>query len=112
MKRKANMGFIILASLLLVGCGAVESADVKGESDNEKITLDWYINYSWYVTCWGENLVSKTITDETGVNVNFITPVGNEEEKLNAMIASNSLPDMNAHVYNNQIKWCKRRNYV
>ena len=60
----------------------------------EDITLDWYINYSWFATPWGENLVSKTITEETGVNVNFITPMGNEEEKLNALIASDKLPDL------------------
>lgn len=61
---------------------------------DEEITLDWYVNYSWFATPWGENLVSKTITEETGVNVNFITPLGNETEKLNALIASDSLPDI------------------
>lgn len=61
---------------------------------DEDITLDWYVNYSWYATPWGENLVSKTITEETGVNINFITPIGNETEKLNALIASDTLPDL------------------
>lgn len=61
---------------------------------DEEITLDWYVNYSWFATPWGENLVSKTITEETGVNINFITPIGNETEKLNALIASDSLPDI------------------
>lgn len=61
---------------------------------DEQITLDWYVNYSWYATPWGENLVSKTITEETGVDINFITPIGNETEKLNALIASDSLPDL------------------
>lgn len=42
----------------------------------------------------GKNLVSQKITDETGVSVNFITPLGNEDEKLNALIASDSLPDL------------------
>lgn len=60
----------------------------------EEITLDWYVNYSWFATPWGENLVSKTITEETGVNINFITPIGNEVEKLNSLIASDSLPDL------------------
>ena len=61
---------------------------------DEPITLDWYINYSWFATPWGENLVSQTITEETGVSVNFITPMGNEEEKLNSLIASDKLPDI------------------
>lgn len=58
------------------------------------ITLDWYIDYSWFVGGWGENLVSKTITEETGVSVNFVTPKGNEGEMLNSMISSDSLPDL------------------
>jgi len=61
---------------------------------SEPITLDWYINYSWYATPWGENLVSRSIMEETGVNINFMTPIGNETEKLNALISSDTLPDL------------------
>lgn len=83
-----------------------ESAEGKAEARNgekqpgwqryadDPVTLDWYINYSWFALPWGENLVSRTITEETGVSVNFITPIGNETEKLNALIASDSLPDI------------------
>ncbi len=39
-------------------------------------------------------MVSEKITEETGVTVHFITPMGNETEKLNALIASDSLPDL------------------
>lgn len=60
----------------------------------EPVTLDWYINFSWYTTPWGGNLVSDKITQETGVDINFITPAGNETEKLNSLIASNTLPDV------------------
>lgn len=62
--------------------------------NTEPITLDWYINYSWFVTTWGENLVSQKITEETGVSVNFITPKGSEEEKLNSLISTNTIPDI------------------
>lgn len=71
-----------------------ENAPAWQRYASETVTLDWYINYSWFATPWGENLVSQTITEETGVSVNFITPMGNEEEKLNALIASNKLPDI------------------
>lgn len=71
-----------------------ENAPAWQRYAGEEITLDWYINYSWFATPWGENLVSETITEETGVSVNFITPMGNEEEKLNALIASDKLPDI------------------
>ncbi|BCN32194.1 type 2 periplasmic-binding domain-containing protein [Anaeromicropila herbilytica] len=60
----------------------------------EKVDLTWYINFSWFTTPWGENLVSKTITEETGCNIKFIVPAGNEAEKLNSLIASDTLPDL------------------
>lgn len=60
----------------------------------EPVTLDWYVNFSWFTTPWGGNIVSDTITQETGVNINFITPAGNENEKLNSLIASDTLPDV------------------
>lgn len=61
---------------------------------DDKVTLTWYINFSWFTTPWGENLISKTITEETGVNIEFVVPAGNEAEKLNSLIASDSLPDL------------------
>lgn len=74
--------------------GAAEDGAAWQKYADEEITLDWYINYSWFATPWGENAVSQKITEETGVNINFITPIGNETEKLNALIASDSLPDL------------------
>lgn len=76
--------------------GTEVSADAPAwqRLSKEPITLDWYINYSWFATPWGENLVSQVITEETGVSVNFITPMGNEQEKLNALISSDKLPDI------------------
>lgn len=61
---------------------------------DDKVTLTWYINFSWFTTPWGENLISKTITEETGVNIEFIVPAGSEAEKLNSLIASDTLPDL------------------
>lgn len=105
----------VLVAVLAVGLGAggrySDSASVSaGEDDGsteqeqmlpgwqkdagDPVTLDWYVNYSWFVSGWGSNLVSQTITEETGVNINFITPMGNEEEKLNTLIASDTLPDL------------------
>lgn len=61
---------------------------------DDKVTFDWYINYSWFATPWGENVVSKAITEETGVDINFVVPMGNETEKFNTLISSDSLPDL------------------
>ena len=108
MKEKKMLGGLCLLGIMaLSACGSVEPTVREETEENseepklawerlaeEPITLDWYINYSWYSTPWGDNLVSKTITEETGVNINFITPIGNETEKLNALIASDTLPDL------------------
>lgn len=70
------------------------SADEPGwKTDTTPITFDWYVNFSWYASKWGEDAVSKYVTDKTGVSVNFISPAGNEAEKMNTMIASGKLPD-------------------
>lgn len=61
--------------------------------DTSPITFDWYINFAWFPHKWGDDLTSQYVTKKTGVSVNFIVPAGNEAEKMNAMIASGSLPD-------------------
>lgn len=99
---------VITAVLLLLACGCGSS--VQGEEaepgseessrkDREKdaeepVTLDWYVNYSWFTTPFGGNAVSKKITEDTGVTINFIAPKGNENEKFNALISSDTLPDI------------------
>ncbi len=94
---KGKLAFLLCLTMtigVLVGCEASSEPKETAQDNQEPITLDWYVNYSWFVTGWGDNLVSKTITEETGVSVNFITPMGNENNKLNTLIDSNSLPDI------------------
>lgn len=115
-KRGVAAGCAGIMLFQMTACGTPEAVNIEPNTDidtgteqiltqdgespawqrlaDEEITLDWYVNYSWFATPWGENLVSQTITEETGVSVNFITPIGNETEKLNALIASDSLPDI------------------
>lgn len=64
--------------------------------DTTPVTLDWFIDQSWFTTTWdAENtLVFKTITEKTGVKVNWSVPPGDANEKLNVMLASDDLPDM------------------
>ena len=66
----------------------------KYAAEQNPVTLNWYINYSWFTMDWGKNMVSKQITKDTGVNINFVTPAGNQEETINALVASDSLPDI------------------
>lgn len=76
------------------GIPAEEKAPAWQNLAGEPVSFNWYINYSWYTTGWGENIVSRKITEETGVDIRFITPSGNESEKLNALISADSLPDL------------------
>lgn len=99
--------FLTMLILTVPGCACADS-EGNYESENQEnevlpgwqlhaedeVTLDWYVNFTWYTTPWGENIVSQKITEETGVNINFITPMGSETEKFNALIASDSLPDI------------------
>ncbi len=61
--------------------------------DTSPITLDWYVNETWFQNPDG-NLADQLITEQTGVKVNFIVPVGEAAQMLNTMLASDSLPDM------------------
>lgn len=105
---KKKIWVMLLATLTLVGISGCGNENKENQNDNtqevntvskqddnagENTTLDWYINYSWFVTR-GENVVSKELAKQTGVDINFVTPIGNEDEKLNALISSNALPDI------------------
>lgn len=70
------------------------SADEPGwKADTSPITFDWYLNFAWFPNKWGVDPTSQYVTKKTGVNINFIVPAGNENEKLNTLIASGKLPD-------------------
>ncbi|MDE7331740.1 MAG: extracellular solute-binding protein [Lachnospiraceae bacterium] len=85
----------LLGVLFLTACSRSEgAAGDMAAGDEETVTLDWYINFTWYSTPWGGNVVSDAITQKTGVSVNFLSPVGNPEEKFNALLSSDSLPDI------------------
>lgn len=63
------------------------------KQDTSPITFDWYMNFSWFNKKWGGDATAEYITKKTGVKLNFIVPAGNENEKLNTLMASGSLPD-------------------
>lgn len=104
LRELAALGCCCGAVLSLTACGGgrglqssiEETKEAQGweryaDSSQE---LEWYVNFSWFKTGWGENLVSQRITEETGVSIQFLTPAGNETEKINSMIAADTLPDL------------------
>ncbi|MDR1971292.1 MAG: extracellular solute-binding protein [Treponema sp.] len=108
MKRVVLLSFILCCAASLGFAGgrsaassspsetAVGTADQPGWKLNasKPVQFDWYLNFSWFPRQWGQSAVSKYITQQTGVNIRFIVPAGNEAERLNAMIAGDSLPDL------------------
>ena len=72
---------------------APESAGPAWMKDTSPLKLDWYVNETWY-SCPEGNLAHELIKEKTGIDINFIVPVGDAKQKLNTMIASNSLPDI------------------
>ncbi|MDX8362369.1 MULTISPECIES: extracellular solute-binding protein [Bacillaceae] len=103
---------LVLALFLsiIAGCGSKETNETASQKDEgEKTTrtadepawqadtspieFDWYVNFSWFAHKWGEDAISKYVTDKTGVSINFLAPAGNEIEKMNTMIASGKIPD-------------------
>ncbi|MGD6793046.1 extracellular solute-binding protein [Metabacillus indicus] len=109
MKKFKSLSIFLIAVLLLSMLAACNNETASsGEKENKKpvsadepawkadtspITFDWYVNFSWFASKWGEDAVSKYVTDKTGVSINYISPAGNEAEKMNTMIASGKLPD-------------------
>lgn len=88
--KKRGIFLPLLAMTVCVSCGG----RLKKPVSEAVVTLDWYVNFSWYTGGWGTDSVSGKITEDTGTAVNFITPSGNEAEKLGSLITSGSLPDL------------------
>lgn len=94
MKNKIWGVLFLVGSILIILLLLFIKKDSKKEIVEDKVTLKWYINYSWFDTEWGKNIVSKKISEKIGVNVEFVVPKGDESEKLNSMINSDTLPDL------------------
>ncbi len=92
---------LLLAASSLAGCQADEGTSPastggnasSGDISTEPVTLEWYVNESWF-TYGEDDLVMNTIKEELGITIDFIVPVGDPNEKLNALIATNTLPDL------------------
>lgn len=106
-RRMIAVGMCLLMFGSMLGCAGTNENKVTEQTQSSEtigwkryaaeqnpVTLNWYINYSWFTMDWGKNMVSKQITKDTGVNINFVTPAGNQEETINALVASDSLPDI------------------
>lgn len=75
---------LLLAVLMLASCvtALADETPVKELSVFFKTELNW------------DTPVGKAITEATGVKLNFVSVAGDATEKLNTMLASNTLPDI------------------
>ena len=69
---------------------------------DDQHTIQWYINFSWFTNPTG-TAVHRRIQEDTGINIDFMVPVGNEIEQLYTMIATNTLPDIITLAWNEPI---------
>jgi putative aldouronate transport system substrate-binding protein len=60
----------------------------------EEIDLSWYVYPAWFRIPDTKNEVYQKILADTGVNMELIVPAGDENEKINTLIASDALPDI------------------
>lgn len=79
-----KLAALLLAMLMLVSCvpALAEGEEVTELSVFFKTELNW------------DTPVGKVITEKTGVKLNFVSVAGDATEKLNTMLASNTLPDI------------------
>jgi putative aldouronate transport system substrate-binding protein len=75
-----------------VSASAQPSEDVK----LDPVKIDWFVNLSWwkYTGDWGNDKFSQYVKDTFGLDINFITPATDDGQKLAAMIAADSIPDI------------------
>ena len=85
---------LIVGSFVLAGCSKKEAADTAAKQEFSDEPLDWFIGFSWYTGNWGQDLVTQTVTELTGIEAEFIIPAGNAMEKLNTMVVADDLPDL------------------
>lgn len=86
--------YILLMSIILSTTSCVPRQTLLSKKVQEPVDLNWYVNYSWFTTKWGSDRVSQSITEKTGVTIDFMTPIGKESNKLGTLISSNNLPDL------------------
>ena len=64
------------------------------KNDTSPVDLEWFVGASWYGYTWGESVVSKNITEKTGVNVTITTPTDDVSTELSLYMVSGDLPDI------------------
>lgn len=74
------------------------SSSEETDAAPKPVTLTLMKMYSWYSNPdgwkWGDDPVTKKITEETGVTIDIISPAGDGNEKATMMLMSGDYPDI------------------
>lgn len=109
----STMTALLAGAMILAGCAGGTGGKTASEAPKEPektetpkteskyvvgqnpLDFTFYGHYDWYtMPQWGDDDASKWIKENMKVNVTPIQSGGNAAQKLNTMIASNSLPDV------------------
>lgn len=89
---------LILIIIMLTSCSmknnSANNSILPNNDTTDEITLTWYINFSWFSKSFGEDAVSQYIKDKTGVNIEYVIPIGSEKDYMQSMLLSGILPDI------------------
>lgn len=101
---KKIISIFMVCVVFLTGCTSNSSSDLpesRYEVDSSRpmytdnietnAKLTWFIGLGWYDGSWGRDIVTQTITEQTGMEVEFI--IG-DIDQLNNLIASGDTPDL------------------
>lgn len=105
MKIRRLFSIIVMATalcLLMTSCAnatSTTSTTNEGTTTEPKpVTLTLMKMYDWYSNpegwSWGQDPVTKRLTEVTGVTLDITSPAGNGDEKALAMLASSDYPDI------------------
>ncbi len=75
---------------------AASASEPGWKSNTSPATLSWYVGVPGYSKKWDaqNNYVDKLITEETGINVDFVLAGNDVNSEFNVMMATGNLPDV------------------
>lgn len=105
---KKSLGILLAISMLVLLCACGSTSDTQGNetteqikeettesggsSSAEQVTLDLFVNHTWWPLQSWSGAVPEYITKQTGVDINVT--VAADSQQLPLMISSGELPDL------------------
>lgn len=88
-KRWLSLSLCVVMLASLISC----EEEVELPSP-EPVTLQWYMNFSWFDKSWGTDAVSAYISEKTGISVNYVVPSGGESQYMQQFLPGGITVDL------------------